>query len=161
MQRWLLPVLVLLLAGPAPAESGRSATERVFIASVATDARPYGVRNPRRLAAMIFDIARKHDLDPYLVAAVIRVESGYDPFAVSRSGAMGLMQVMPFWRKEFDDLDANLMKPEVNLTLGCRILKRYLERYRGDRIRALGAYHGSWPSRRYPRRILAAYHELY
>ena len=62
--------------------------------------------------------ARRVDLDPELVLAVIEVESHFDEFAISVSGARGLMQVMPFWLDEIGISDQNLFKIRTNLRMG-------------------------------------------
>lgn len=159
----LLAAILLLGAASAQADEAipLTASDRVFIASVATDARVFHAAEPEGLAIQILQAARRHSLDPYLVAAVIRVESGYNPYAVSKAGALGLMQVMPFWREVLAVPRANLMKPAVNLDVGCQVLARYLKQYGGKVTRALGAYHGSWPSRVYPQKIEKAYAALY
>lgn len=95
-------------------------------------------------------------LDPNLILAVIEVESTFDRYAVSRSGAQGLMQVMPFWLRELNMHDANLMNIGVNLRLGCTILKHYLEREGGDTVRALARYNGSLGKLEYPNKVLRA-----
>lgn len=87
-----------------------------------------------------------HDLDPALVAAVIRAESSFRPAAVSRSGAVGLMQLMPetaAWiadRLPLEDYtESQLLDPEVNLALGTWYLRHLLDRFISVEI-ALMAY---------------------
>ena len=94
------------------------------------------------------------DLPPELVLAVIDVESNFDRFAISRVGARGLMQIMPFWLDEIGRPDDNLMHIHTNLRFGCTILKYYLDMENGDLIRALGRYNGSLGKRRYPNKVL-------
>ncbi|MGB5585364.1 MAG: transglycosylase SLT domain-containing protein, partial [Gammaproteobacteria bacterium] len=65
------------------------------------------------------------DLPPELVIAVIEIESRFDTFAISKSGAQGLMQVMPFWLDEIGHPEDNLVDMETNLRMGCTILKYY------------------------------------
>lgn len=98
--------------------------------------------------------ATRADLAPELVLAVIDVESNFDRFAISRVGARGLMQIMPFWLDEIGRPDDNLMHIGTNLRFGCTILKYYLDMEKGDLIRALGRYNGSLGSRRYPNKVL-------
>ena len=79
-------------------------------------------------------------VEPELVLAVIDVESNFDRFAISSATALGLMQVMPFWVPELGYKDKNqLFDVEINVLLGCRILKYYLDMERGDRVRGPGA----------------------
>lgn len=90
--------------------------------------------------------ARRFQLDPLLVLAVIQVESRFDPTAVSAQGAMGLMQLQgPTARALAADLgvewtgDDLLFDPEVNVMLGCAYLRRLMDRF-GDQDAALAAY---------------------
>jgi soluble lytic murein transglycosylase-like protein len=82
-------------------------------------------------------------LEPELVLAVIQVESNFDPFAISRVGAIGLMQIMPFWLKEIGKPGDNLFEPTTNLRYGCTILRHYHDREKGNRTRALMRYNGT------------------
>ncbi len=100
--------------------------------------------------------ATRAELDPELVLAVIQVESNFDRFAVSRAGAQGLMQVMPFWLDEIGRPDDNLFHISTNLRLGCTILKYYLEMERGHMARALARYNGSVGQSWYPMRVFEA-----
>ena len=101
--------------------------------------------------------ASKHTMladRPQLVLAVIDVESAFDPFAVSYAGAVGLMQVMPFWPTELGLTKKDLIDVELNVRMGSAILAYYLERERGDYRRALGRYNGSLGRREYPDLVL-------
>ena len=98
--------------------------------------------------------AMRADLPPELVLAVIDVESSFDQYAVSRVGAQGLMQIMPFWLKEIGRPDDNLFRVETNLRMGCTILRHYLDREKGDLVRALARYNGSVGKRWYADRVL-------
>lgn len=91
---------------------------------------------------------------PQLVLAVIDVESAFDPFAVSYAGAVGLMQVMPFWPTHLGLQRSDLIDVEMNIRMGTSILAHYLERERGDYFRALGRYNGSLGKRTYPDLVL-------
>ena len=93
-------------------------------------------------------------LEPELVLAVIEVESNFDTYAVSVAGALGLMQIMPFWRDEIGRPDDNLIHLETNLRYGCTILKFYLDKENGDLRRALGRYNGSLGRRTYPNKVI-------
>ena len=98
--------------------------------------------------------ASRVELPPELVLAVIEVESNFDRFAVSVAGALGLMQVMPFWRNEIGRPDDNLIRIDTNLRYGCTILKFYLDKEKGDLRRALGRYNGSLGKRKYPNKVI-------
>jgi soluble lytic murein transglycosylase-like protein len=96
-------------------------------------------------------------LDPQLVLGVIEVESGFRKYAISRAGARGYMQVMPFWVKLIGDPRHNLFHVRTNLAYGCAILRFYLDQEGGDYFRALGRYNGSLGQMDYPRSVLAAW----
>ena len=98
--------------------------------------------------------ATRRDMAPELVLAVIDIESNFDRFAISVSGALGLMQIMPFWIDEIGEGADNLMHIETNVRFGCTILQYYLERENGDLKRALGRYKGSLGKARYPNKVL-------
>jgi len=102
--------------------------------------------------------ARRAGLDPQLVLGLIEVESGFKKYAVSRAGARGYMQVMPFWVKEIGTTEHNLFHLRINLRYGCTILRHYLDIENGDLYRALGRYNGSLGRPEYPNLVRAAWH---
>ena len=77
------------------------------------------------------------NLSPELVLSVIEVDSAFDRYAVSRVGAEGLMQVMPFWRGNFGRSNDNLTHSPINLRYGCHIPRFYLDREDQNLKRAL------------------------
>ena len=101
--------------------------------------------------------ATRADLEPEIVLALIEVESHFDPYAVSSAGAQGLMQVMPFWKKEIGRPDDNLIDTDTNLRYGCTILKHYLNREKGRLADALARYNGSYGQYWYSERVLVAW----
>ena len=99
--------------------------------------------------------ARLAGVEPELVLAVIDVESDFDRFAISSATALGLMQVMPFWVPELGYQDKNqLFDIEINVLLGCRILKYYLDMERGDLVKGLARYNGCVGRRSYSDRVI-------
>ena len=101
--------------------------------------------------------AKRAGLDPQLVLGVIQVESNFRKYAVSRAGAMGYMQVMPFWTQLIGRSDDNLFHLRTNLRFGCVILRHYLDQEKGDLYRALGRYNGSLGRPEYPNLVVRAW----
>ena len=101
--------------------------------------------------------ASRAGLDPQLVLALIQVESGFKKYAVSRAGARGFMQVMPFWVKLIGAKGDNLFDMRKNIRYGSTILRYYLDLEKGDLYRALGRYNGSLGKPEYPRAVEAAW----
>lgn len=92
-------------------------------------------------------------LDPQLVLSIIQVESGFKKYAISRAGALGYMQIMPFWVETIGNKNHNLFHLRVNLRYGCMILRHYLDMERGNYFRALGRYNGSLGQAKYPQLV--------
>ncbi len=101
--------------------------------------------------------SRRAGLETSLVLGLIQVESGFRKYAISRVGARGYMQVMPFWARLIGDGDVSrLFHLQTNLRFGCVILRHYLDRERGDLFMALGRYNGSRGRAEYPNAVFAA-----
>ena len=92
----------------------------------------------QELRLLVAHLSRQEGLNPRLVDAVVWAESGYDPQAVSRKGAMGLMQLMPSTAARLAVTDP--FDPEQNARAGVRELSRLVDRYAGDLVLALAAY---------------------
>ena len=103
--------------------------------------------------------ATRARLDPQLVLGVMEVESGFRKYAVSRAGARGYMQVMPFWVKLIGRPSQNLFHLRTNVAYGCVILRHYLDLENGDYFRALGRYNGSLGQPQYPELVQRALRE--
>lgn len=100
---------------------------------------------PLQHAPAIFASAAHEHVDPWLVAAVIRAESGFRPDVVSQRGAVGLMQVLPGtagWIRGQTGIRGALTAPAANIALGTWYLSYLLARYHGDDTLALAAYNG-------------------
>ncbi|WP_372525275.1 lytic transglycosylase domain-containing protein [Piscinibacter sp.] len=101
--------------------------------------------------------SKRAGLEPSLVLGLIQVESGFRKYAISRAGARGYMQVMPFWARLIGDGDAlRLFHMQTNLRFGCVILRHYLAAERGDMFMALGRYNGSRGREEYPNLVFGA-----
>jgi peptidoglycan lytic transglycosylase len=123
----------------------------VVVASVlayATSAGPawwLRLRYPLEYKNIVLGHAENYNLDPALIAAVIYRESHFDPDAVSSSGAIGLMQLLPDTAEGIAELAgfvvSDLYEPEINVRYGSFYLRRLLTKYDGDEALALAAYH--------------------
>ena len=93
-------------------------------------------------------------LPPGLVMAVMAVESRFDRWAVSSTGAVGLMQVMPFWPEQLGMRRYELVHVAPNIRMGCAILRFYLRHEHNDVRKALARYNGSVGRRDYPDKVI-------
>jgi soluble lytic murein transglycosylase-like protein len=131
---------------------------QVWLLDMSNRLEPF-VEDPKVRLEMLRQVhyeARRADIEPELVLAVIEVESRFDEYAISVSGARGLMQVMPFWLEEIGISDRNLFKIRTNLRMGCTILRYYLDMEPGNLGRALARYNGSLGQTDYPNRVITA-----
>jgi soluble lytic murein transglycosylase-like protein len=92
-------------------------------------------------------------LPPDLVLALIEVESRFNSWAVSPAGAVGLMQVMPFWPRQLG-VQNQLVRVAPNIRMGCEILRYYLRVEHHDWTRALARYNGSVGRNSYPALVM-------
>lgn len=95
-------------------------------------------RNPQEFEHLVTAASSKYGVNPSLIRAVIQAESGYNPNAVSRAGASGLMQLMPGTAKSLNV--SNSFDPKQNVDGGVRYLKFLLDTFKGDVALALAAY---------------------
>ena len=102
--------------------------------------------------------SRRAGLEPALVLGLIQVESGFRKYAISKAGARGYMQVMPFWTRTIGDgQPAKLFHMQTNLRYGCAILRMYIDMEQGNLFLALGRYNGSRGQPEYPNAVRAAW----
>ena len=95
-------------------------------------ATPYG--------ELIFAASRRHAINPQLIAAMVRMESAFDPMAVSPKGASGLLQLMPSTAHRFGVSQNEIFDPERNLEAGVRYVRWLSERFDGDLSLILAGY---------------------
>jgi soluble lytic murein transglycosylase-like protein len=107
-----------------------------------------------RMLKAVHREATRAGLDPQLVLALIQTESDFNRFAVSKVGARGLMQIMPFWIEEIGHESDNLFDIDTNLRYGCAILKIYLGRENNQVTKALARYYGAINGMTYPNKVL-------
>jgi len=94
-----------------------------------------------------------------IILSLIETESHFDRFALSPAGAQGLMQIMPFWKKEIGDGQDNLIDIDTNIRYGTSILKHYLNIENGDMSKALARYNGSKGKTIYPDKVFSRQHK--
>jgi len=136
-------------ADPEQSILAKYLSRRFFIAGVAAE----------RVVDAAYQAARDVGLDPYLVLAVIAIESGFNPIAESVMGAKGLMQIIPKYHQRLllaHGSEQAIWDPEVNIALGARILQEYVFRM-GTLEAALQYYNGalSDASAQYASRVMA------
>ena len=118
---------------PWPMRGGGTGVQDSAGADFACDALP-----EPELAALIDAAAKREDLQPEIIRAVVRKESAAHPCAVSAKGAQGLMQLMPATASQLSV--GNPFDPKENIDAGAKLLKQLLTKYAGDLSLALGAY---------------------
>lgn len=95
--------------------------------------------------------SRRAGIETALVLGLIQTESAFKQYAVSSAGALGYMQIMPFWTRLIGDGDVGkLFHMQTNLRYGCVILRHYMDIEKGDMFLALGRYNGSRGQSKYP-----------
>jgi soluble lytic murein transglycosylase-like protein len=107
-----------------------------------------GNKKERLFHPIIIQTSSRHQVDPAIVKAIIMAESGYNPRAISKAGAKGLMQLMPKTAQDLGVEDS--FNPQQNISGGVRYFKQLMNRFNGDFKLALAAYNaGSTTVRRY------------
>jgi soluble lytic murein transglycosylase-like protein len=130
----------LLLAAAALATSHSVRTQTAPLRpNVAVSMQDFRALEPARpYDELIAEAAEAYNLDPELIRAVMRAESAFDPLALSRAGAQGLMQLMPALAAEMGVDDP--FDPRQNIMGGARYLRRLLDRHKGNVPLSLASY---------------------
>ncbi|MDE2148364.1 MAG: transglycosylase SLT domain-containing protein [Gammaproteobacteria bacterium] len=146
----------LAVAMKAPADFDDRYAAEVWFVDMAGRLAPFMPDAEKRLhfLKVLHQEATRAGVEPELVLAVIQVESGFDRYAISASGAQGYMQIMPFWLEEIGDPAGNLFDLHTNLRMGCTILRYYIDASHGDWVKALARYNGSTGRADYPYLVL-------
>lgn len=126
------PQTVVAVAAPEPRAPQPPPSPLHFLDTHGIPSGPFG--------DLIFEIAGRYSLNPHLVAAVVRVESSFNPRAISRKGACGLMQLLPETARRFGLRRRDIFDPAKNLEAGVRYLKWLSDRFGHDPVRVLAAY---------------------
>lgn len=95
-------------------------------------------KNTLDYSSIVYDKATKYNIDPSLIKAIIKAESNWNPAAISKKGAIGLMQLMPFTAREMNV--RNPFNPEDNIEGGVKYFKLLLKQFNNDLTLALAAY---------------------
>lgn len=130
----------------------------IWLADMSTRLQPMMPKPEDRIKflRMVHREALRAKLSPEFVLSVIEVESRFNRFAISSAGALGYMQIMPFWITEIGQKGDSLFDPQTNLRMGCTILKHYLDKEQGDLVRGLARYNGSLGRIEYPALVIKA-----
>jgi soluble lytic murein transglycosylase-like protein len=110
-----------------------------------------GLREASKIGAAVSNAAKRDTISPFLLLAIIEVESNFDRFAVSVVGAKGLMQILPSQHRNLVRRAADLTDANINVSIGSSILHDYIEASDGDVQDALLRYSGG--AKGYPRRV--------
>lgn len=169
-------ILIVFLSCPVGAEilQRQMNDGRIYFTNIPIAKPPqlsFGTPSGERPVAwlpLLHQVASQHDIDPRLVQAIITVESNFNPYAVSRAGAQGLMQLMPATAERYQVRDP--FNPQANLEGGIRYLKDLMGLFPGELHLVLAAYnagegavarYGGIPpypeTQRYVERVLTLY----
>jgi soluble lytic murein transglycosylase-like protein len=110
-----------------------------------------GLHEASKIGAAVLNAAKRDTISPFLLLAIIEVESNFDRFAVSVVGAKGLMQILPSQHRNLVVRTADLTDTDTNVSIGSSILHGYIEASDGDVQDALLRYSGG--AKGYPRRV--------
>jgi soluble lytic murein transglycosylase-like protein len=147
-------------AEPPPAQSlGSGNPELRELAAHLSQRYRVALDSTEECVSVAHDAGFRLGLDPLLILAVIAIESSFNPIAQSSAGAMGLMQVVPRYHQdtlEEHGASGMLLDPAVNIVVGARILKRYID-HAGSLEAGLQYYNGARPdrSRKYANKVIA------
>jgi len=144
----VFPNTTSVLASGIQTTQARPAQQPGVVGNVASFASTFRARSMtsgcEELDAIFNAAGQKYNLSPDLLKAVAKVESTFRPHLVSKSGAMGIMQIMPGTARYLGVTDP--FDPEQSIMGGARYLRENLDRFEGDIELALAAYNAGWPA---------------
>jgi soluble lytic murein transglycosylase-like protein len=128
---------------PAAAPAATRSQQLAALTQVVARRYRISAATTREYVGLAFREAERHGLDPFLLVALIAVESSFNPDAESQAGAVGLMQVIPeFHTDKFDASTESALHPSTNVRIGTRVLKEYIRRA-GSLVDGLQMYNGA------------------
>lgn len=142
----------------SPEDTFRRAEYQLMVDYILTHSRVKNQQLAEYKAGLYQKYAVKYDLPPALLLAMGRSESTFNPMAVSDAGAVGLMQIMPFWIKQLPFVDnvEELFQIENNIHAGAFILRHYVDRCGGLR-NGVVCYHGGTRALSNPQPVTLSY----
>ncbi|MCD6118631.1 transglycosylase SLT domain-containing protein [bacterium] len=164
----ILIVTALNRVAVADADSGLETALRLYCQTYihSRSGEYFSWQRSGELAAYLVVTARRYELDPLLLLAVVKTESDWRPGCTGAIGEVGLMQIHPGWwrgswgRNAGIEIDGNIRNEETNIAVGCQILRRYNDE--GSYMQMLANYNGGparpyWP---YARKVDREYREI-
>jgi soluble lytic murein transglycosylase-like protein len=151
-----LALLMLLLCPLASAHNAPSrSTKQVALTNWVIDNARVSLSSEKvaTIMAHVYQRAEESQLDPLLILSVMRAESGFKARSRSSAGALGLMQVIPYWHR--DKLKGrDPMKPAVSIEVGTQVLKDCWVKFKGNHLKTLSCYSGGG-GKAYHKKVMA------
>ena len=157
LQRLIIGFIFSILSIGAFAQS--EPTKRLFAEWVQDAAiKPISKSTAKTIVDAVYENAKKHRIDPLLILSMMNVESGFRPDAKNKTGASGLMQVIPFWHRD-KIAGRNILNVRTNVEVGTAILQECLSRNKDHFAKSISCYSGG-ASSAYTKKIRAIYVQL-
>lgn len=127
-----------------------------WVQEVATN--PISASTAKTIVDSVYENAKKHRIDPLLILSMMQVESGFRPGAKNKSGAVGLMQVIPYWHRD-KIAGRSITNVRTNIEVGSTILQDCMERNKDHFAKTISCYSGG-ASSKYTKKIKSVYTRL-